>query len=841
MRSRDHNMFTNGASLIVCGVLAGVVVAAAAFPAVAMSGLAAKAGAVAFDKLPSELTVKRSPQITYVYAADRKTLVTTLYDENRRDVKLADVAPIMQKAMLAAEDQRFYEHNGVDPQGIARAFVANRQAGTVSQGASTITMQYVRLAISYSATTPQQVVDATEDTNVRKLREMRYALAVEKKLSKDEILERYLNIAAFGNGAFGIYAASQVYFGKHPKDLKLAEAAMLAGLVKAPTSFNPADPDNLGAARERRNWVLDQMLTTNAATPAEVEAARTSEIKITGTRTPNGCVSVLKNDWGFLCDFLYRWWLEQEAFGATPYERENRLKTGGYVIYSSLDVTTQKAAKDNVEQRLPTIKKTKQPESAALMLAAVEPGTGKIRALATNRYYRLDDRGKPQNGLNTDPAKKRLGIHGTYPNTTNPLITGGGDITGYQAGSVFKIFTLVAALEAGLPLAYVINAEPIYKSNYPVDSKSEAACPGTTRYCPVNANASMAGPRNMWTGFGMSVNTFFVPLQEQIGTEKAVDAAKRLGMQFRAHGTPTNPSDYEFANNPALTHSWGPFTLGVSGATPLDLANAFATLSADGKYCEPIPVEEIKDVNGNKLDVGNPRCRQSVRTEVARAAIDAARCPIGDQSAFKECAGTTYRAGKSVVGKWPLAGKTGTTDNNRTASLTMTTKQLAVSGIIADPDWAQTTRDFTHAEVNPTVAETMHDAMQGKPSIPFTPPPRELAYGTQVSIPNVTCQDPAAAQNTLRRAGFRVSIEKDPVPSACPPGTVAKTSPSGRTVKNSAVVIYISAGGGAPSPGPGGGGGGGPGRGGGGGGGGGGTLPIDPCRVTPGICPPPRT
>ncbi|HET8681511.1 MAG TPA: biosynthetic peptidoglycan transglycosylase, partial [Micromonosporaceae bacterium] len=167
MRQRDHNMFTNGASLIVCGVLAGVVVAAAAFPAVAMSGLAAKAGAEAFDKLPSELTVKRSPQITYLYASDRKTLLTTLYDENRRDIALGDIAPIMRKAMLAAEDQRFYEHNGVDPQGVARAFVANRQSGSVSQGASTITMQYVRLAISYSASTPQEVVDATEDTNVR--------------------------------------------------------------------------------------------------------------------------------------------------------------------------------------------------------------------------------------------------------------------------------------------------------------------------------------------------------------------------------------------------------------------------------------------------------------------------------------------------------------------------------------------------------------------------------------------------------------------------------------------------------------------------------------------------
>lgn len=826
--------------------------AAAAFPAVAMSGLAAKAGAEAFDKLPSELTVKRSPQITYVFASDRKTLLTTLYDENRREVKLSDVAPIMRQAMLAAEDQRFYQHNGVDPQGVARAFVANRQAGEVSQGASTITMQYVRLAISYSASTPQEVVDATEDTNVRKLKEMRYALAVEQQLSKDEILERYMNIAAFGNGAFGIYAASQVYFGKHPKDLKLAEAATLAGLVKAPTSYNPADPDNLGAAKERRNWVLDQMVKTGAATAAEAAEAAASEIKVTGTRTPNGCVSVQQNHWGFFCDFLQRWWLEQEAFGATPYERENRLKTGGYVIYTSLDVGTQAAAKNNVEKRLPTIRKsTKQPEPHALMVAAIEPGSGKVRALATNRNYKLDDRNKPTNGLNTDPAKKRLGIRGSYPNTTNPLLSAGGDITGYQAGSTFKIFTLVAALESGLPLGYTINAEQVYKSNYPVDETSEAACPGTQRYCPTNASKSMAGPRNMWTGFGMSVNTFFVPLQEQIGAEKVVDAAKRLGIQFRAKGTPTHPSDAEFASNPQLSHNWGPFTLGVSGTTPLELANAYATLAADGMFCEPIPVEEIRDLGGSRLDVGNPRCRQSVRTEVARAAVDAARCPIGDQSAFRECAGTTYRAGKGIVGRYPLAGKTGTTDGSKTAALVMTTKQLTVGGIIADPDWPRTTFKFSHDEVNPAVAETLRDGMKGKPSINFTPPTRQYAYGTQVSIPNVTCQPVAAAESTLRRAGFKTVVEKDPVPSSCPAGTVAKTSPSGRTVKNSTVVIYVSNGQGAPGgpggPGSGGPGGGGPGGGGPGGGGpGGGDRPKPPgtdpiCQIFPGVCPPRTT
>src|SRR6266545_1674201 len=164
MRKRDRSLLSNAVSLLVCGLLAGVVVAAAAFPIVAMSGLVAKAGADSFDRLPSALTVQQSPQITYVYASDGKTLLSTFFDENRLDVKLGEVAEVMQQAMVAAEDTRFYEHHGVDAKGVARAFVANQSSGDTAQGASTLTMQYVRLAIEYSASAPQDVVDATANT-----------------------------------------------------------------------------------------------------------------------------------------------------------------------------------------------------------------------------------------------------------------------------------------------------------------------------------------------------------------------------------------------------------------------------------------------------------------------------------------------------------------------------------------------------------------------------------------------------------------------------------------------------------------------------------------------------
>jgi membrane peptidoglycan carboxypeptidase len=784
MRKRDHNVLVNGTSLLICGLLAGVVVAAAAFPAAAMSGLAAKTGAETFSKLPSALTVKRSPQISYLYASDGKTPLATMYDENRRDVPLKDVAPIMQKAMIAAEDHNFYQHNGVDMKGIARAFV-NNSAGQSQQGASTLTMQYVRLAIAYSATNPNDVVAATENTTARKMREMRYALQIDRELSKDEILERYLNIAAFGNGAYGIFAASQVYFGKQPKDLKIEEAAMLAGLVKAPSDFNPTTKFGYPLAVNRRDYVIDNMVKIGAITTQEADAAKAVKLVVQDKPTPNGCVAANKNHWGFFCDFFYRWWLEQETFGATSYERERRLKTGGYSIVTTLDATTQEAAKQNVERALKTGNKE------ALMVAAVEPGTGRVRALAVNRNYKLDNPNNPQNKLSSDPGKASRKIRGTYPNTTNPLLTGGDDIHGYQAGSTFKIFTMVAALEKGYPLDYPINAPEVYRSRYIIEGP--AACPGTHFYCPRNAVKSMAGVHDMWGAFGGSVNTYFVPLEERVGAANAVDAAKRLGIKFRSADDAAIADDRQGANQ------WGAFTLGVSATTPLDLANAYATLAADGRHCEPVPVQEIRDQDGNKLDVANPRCDQAVQPEVARAAVDAARCPVGDNSTTSKCTGRTAGMVHSIVGR-PVAGKTGTTDAEKTASLVVMTKQLSVAGILADPDWAQTTEQMSHTIVNTAVYETLRDAMKGKPAEQFTPPSGKLINGDQRAIPDVSCQPIDTAKSRVSGAGFVVEVDPSPVPSNCPFGTVAGTNPTGRTVKGGIVVIQISNGKGDGTP-----------------------------------------
>ncbi|MCO8270474.1 transglycosylase domain-containing protein [Actinoplanes sp. TRM 88003] len=776
-RRRDHNVFFNVFALLTCGLVAGVVVAAAAFPVAAMSGLTAKAGNQAFASLPSELKDFASPQITRVYASDNKTQIAQFYDEFRSDVPLKQMSPHIRDAMVAAEDREFFNHNGVDLKGVARAVVNNSGRSESKQGASTITMQWVRMSLAYSATSPSEVVKATEDTNVRKVTEIKYAMRVEQELNKEQILERYLNMAPFGKQTYGIFAASKVYFNKSPKNLTIGQAALLAAVVRAPSFYDPTTKQGYDEIRQRRNnYVIPGMVEMGAITKAQGEAAKKEAIPRKVAQVGNGCVSVAYNSWGFFCDFFYRWWMDRPEFGATVYERERRLKSGGYRITTTIDLKATSEAKGRVADLI------KEKNKNALLLAAVEPRTGKVKLLVTNRKYTLDD---SKNPLSSDPKKRKAGIKGSAPNTVNPLITGGGGVNGYQAGSVMKIFTLIAALEKGYPLHYTIKAEKFYKSRYIVERSSDSACPGTHFWCPQNSGGGGEGVYNMWSGFGRSINTYFVPLEERVGADKVVDVAKRFGIKFR------DPEDAKLAS-PGYSHQWGAFTLGVSATTPLDMANAYATLAADGMYCEPTPIEQITTRDNQKLDIGKPHCVRATSPDVARAAVDAARCPVGDRARTGSCAGATARVTRGVVGH-PVFGKTGTTDRDRTASLIAGTTSLVVAGYLVNPDYQAHKDRMDHDQVNPAVYRTLGDYMDGKPKVQFKRPEnRKIVYGDQRRIPDVECLSLGRARDRIEGAGFDAVLSNSEVDSKCPKGTAAGTSPSGRTVKNGVVVIEIS-------------------------------------------------
>jgi membrane peptidoglycan carboxypeptidase len=462
--------------------------------------------------------------------------------------------------------------------------------------------------------------------------------------------------------------------------------------------------------------VLDQMQKMGSITAAEAATAKKAKIQLHLSTPPNDCASISQkhNDWGFFCDYFKDWWMRQPAFGSNPVEREENLRRGGYTVITSIDPSIQASAMKHI------LDKEKKRSKFAHGQVIIEPGTGRIVSMAVNRTYSLD---QSHNGKHSDAAKRKY-AKGNYPNTVNPLL-GGGTMAGYQAGSTFKIFTLLAALDAGMPLDTSFYAPEQYVSKY-ITAPGPATC--GHHWCPKNSSKSMTGTQNMWSGFGKSVNTYFVQLEQKVGADKAVAMAEKLGLQWRTS------VDKELAT-PEHRGGWGAFTLGVSDVTPIEMADVFATVAAEGAYCEPLPVRSIKNRDGTNATyngklIAAPRCHRVFSTEVARAATDAARCPTGYGASKGSCGGWETSPMVYATLNRPVAGKSGTTDNNRTAWFCGFTPQLAGAAFVADPD---NSNDFVGSGRSTiskyTFAETLRDALKGRPKLKFTPPTRELTYG----------------------------------------------------------------------------------------------------------------
>jgi membrane peptidoglycan carboxypeptidase len=626
-------------ALVPVAIAFGLVVGLAFLPLTSAFGGLAKVGSETVLELPDELVLPPAPESSTLYASDGGTVIATFGDQYRVQLEYDQIPESVINALVATEDSNFFEHNGVDPEGVMRALVTNVANGGTSEGASTITMQYVRQVLSYTATTPDEVAAASEITIDRKVKEMGYALALEEEMAKEEILTNYLNTVYFGNGAYGIGAAAQVYYGKVPADLTVAESAMLVGLIQSPSNYDPINGSS-EAAQVRRDHVINRMVAVGALTRAEGDEAKAEALNLNPQEANNTSGGAIDSDYGFFVDYFEQWWEQQADFGETEEIRKARLYRGGYEITSTLDVGLQDTAQDAVEKQVPL------GSEYALGSVVVEPGTGAIQVMAVNRNYSNDI---GDNGPNTAAPEYK----GTYPNTTNPLLTGNSAVAGYQAGSSFKMFTMLAALEAGMPLDTTIYSPYQYTSQYVVGDGS-ASC--GNYWCPKNASASEVGDYNMWTGFGESVNTYFVQLAERVGVEKSINVAERLGIKFRS------ATDLNFVEN--SPESFGPFVLGVTQTTPLDMAAAYAALPADGVYCKPIPVTSATTITGGEIPFTS-ECDQAVSVEVARAAVDAARCPTEYGAAKGNCTwGTAPQVGDTVKG--PVAGKTGTTDSNST-------------------------------------------------------------------------------------------------------------------------------------------------------------------------------
>ncbi|MFN8168283.1 MAG: transglycosylase domain-containing protein [Candidatus Nanopelagicales bacterium] len=616
---------------VLVSTVAGVLVAGAALPFVGGSGVAARSAVESYESLPSQLSAPPLPQRSRILASDGSVLAT-IYEQNRLEVPLAQMAPVMRQAIVAVEDGRFYEHRGVDMRGLVRAFVGNASDGTVAAGGggSTLTQQYVKNVFVNAANTPEEAKAAIARSITRKIKEMRYALALEKTLTKDQILERYLNIAYFGAGAYGVEAASRRYFSKPASKLTLVEAATLAGAVQQPVAYDPTR--NPKSSQKRRIQVLGRMAELGMITPAVAKAAGAIPTQkfLKPSRVANGCTTSYAP---FFCDYVYRVMRTDPAFGSTPSEREALLRRGGLTITTTLDPVVQKAAQKAADRKIP--RKDKSRKLAALSM--VRPATGEILAMAQNRSWGVKGRGNTTYNFNVG--------------------TKYGGSLGAQAGSTFKVFTLAAALKKGLS-PYERIESPQTKT-----FKDFENCTNGTKFPPYRVNNSTgAGTFNMVTGTAFSINTYFMALEQKTGQCLPAEIAEDLGVR-QGDGSPLNrvPS----------------FTLGTDEVTPLAMASAYATLANHGTRCAPIAIARVVDRYGKDLAVPRADCKKVLERRVADSITS-----ILSQVIDGPLPG---RTGKLMSLGRDAAGKTGTAVGSASVWFVGYTPDLATAVATYDP------------------------------------------------------------------------------------------------------------------------------------------------------------
>ncbi|MEV7233526.1 transglycosylase domain-containing protein [Streptomyces sp. NPDC051020] len=600
------------AKFLGVAALSGVVLAGIALPAAGALGLAAKGTVEGFDEIPANLKTPPLSQRTKILDS-KGDMLATVYSRDRTVVPLKDISPYMQKAIIAIEDARFYQHGAIDLKGILRAMNRNVQAGGTAQGASTLTQQYVKnVFVEEAGDDPDKVAQATQQTMGRKIQELKYAIQVEEELGKKKILENYLNITFFGQQAYGVEAASQRYFSKPAKDLKLEEAALLAGIVQSPSRYDPVN--DAEEATKRRNTVLQRMADVGDITRTEAKKAQATPIKLRVSKPKNGCITAV-NGASFFCDYVRKVFLTDPVFGKTKEERAKVWNQGGLTIRTTLDPQAQAGVQDSIRSH---VYKT---DKVATAVTLVQPGTGKIMGMGQSKPY----------GFGPDETQYNYSVNKEM----------GGSNYGFPTGSTFKPFLAAAAIEGGKP------ATQMYSSPYEMDYPATVQTCGKPwvndgNYHLENESESEEGPYALSEAMAKSVNTYFVQMLQDIGMCPVSQMTDQLGV-VQGDGTklPQNPST---------------LTLGSNGLSPLTMASAYAAFANRGTYCTPIAVEAVTTANGKSLPVPKTTCSQAMSQTTADTVNTLLRGVIDS--------GTGRQAG---LQNRDSAGKTGTTDARKNA------------------------------------------------------------------------------------------------------------------------------------------------------------------------------
>ncbi|MEU9098972.1 transglycosylase domain-containing protein [Streptomyces sp. NPDC048361] len=663
------------AKFLGVSVLAGAVLAGIALPAAGALGLAAKGTVEGFDEIPANLKTPPLSQRTTILDSKGGT-IAQVYSRDRTVVPLADISPYMQKAIVAIEDSRFYEHGAIDLKGVLRAMNKNATSGGVAQGASTLTQQYVKnVFVEEAGDDPDKVAEATQQTIGRKVKELKYAIQVEEELGKKKILENYLNITFFGQQSYGIEAAAQRYFSKPAKDLTLDESAMLAGIVQSPTRYDPVNDTT--EAKKRRNTVLQRMVDMKDISQGEADKAKEAPITLHVSKPKNGCITAVDGA-GFFCDYVREVFLSDPVFGKTKEERAKLWNQGGLTVQTTLDPQSQKAAQASIKEHV------YQKDSVATAVTMVQPGSGKIMAMGQSKPYGFGDN---ETQINFSVNRQMAGSN-----------------FGFPTGSTFKPFVAAAAMEQGRPPTQV------YSSPNEMEYPSVQTCSGKpyvnlNKERVPNESEDEVGPYALNEAMAKSVNTYFIQMVQDIGLCPVMKMADKLGV--------VEGSGAKLPESPAIA-------LGARGISPLTMATAYAAFANHGTYCTPIALESIKRADGKSLPVPKSSCSRAMSENTANTISSLLRGVIDS--------GTGQEAGLKDRDN---AGKTGTTDARKNAWFVGYTSNLSAAVWVGSPSQRVEMNNITiggqfQEQVyggqvpGPIWRDAMTGALLGQSSAPFT-------------------------------------------------------------------------------------------------------------------------
>ncbi|WP_241898253.1 MULTISPECIES: transglycosylase domain-containing protein [unclassified Leucobacter] len=779
---------------IAMSVVAGVLLTAAITPVVALTGAGATSAIKIFENLPDHLNPGELAQPSTLYAkkGGKTVQLATFYDQDRRTVPWDAISQYVKDAVVAEEDPRFYSHGGVDIISTGRAILQNLAKKNIS-GASTVSMQYVRNVLIQES---QAIIDekkrkaayndAMKQTADRKLKEMKLAISIEKKYSKDEILLGYLNIALFGRQVYGIESAARYFYGKSAKDVTLAEAASLVAIVNNPAQLQIDLPENVARNTERRNKILGSMLRHGKITQAQYDEAKATPVtpKITPRRP--GC-SVAEGNYGLghFCDYVQRYIRNDPSFGATAEERMFKFRRGGYQIMTTIDLDMQaaglRAMHDTVPQRIDGI-------DAGGASSSVQVDTGKVLAMVQSRPFSDDG----------DFLKK----HPTYTSINWNTDFEYGGSNGFQVGSTFKPITLTQWLKSGNSVRDVLNVN----GRTVLQQSFRASCmtDGVYSYGPwtfSNDNLGIRGTQSVRTTIANSINGGVVSMAQKLDLCEIFQTAKDLGIH-RASDLPKSEEDPKKPFVPTLTGSFRDLSMvpsntfaGVDEIAPITMASAYAAFAGGGKVCTPVPIESITGPDGKPVDFTKSKCTNAISPEVAAGVAYTLQYTVTNGLA-------SHAASSTGV---PHLAKTGTTDDvvdNWTvgASTKVATATWVgnVGPTCANPRDANTcervsTRFFGNLMyADQTIWPALMNEADRKYGGDAFPEPSESALRiTTQQVPDVTGKSVEQATSALTAAGFTV-VDGGTTDSAVAKGMVAKTDPAaGSAVQAGSTISLI--------------------------------------------------